>query len=135
MKQAPTLASSCGRRAHIAWQCGRVRVSVTECMTAYQNKGFEEDYTGSTGLHHNPPWAIKSGGRCPHDSREKRPGRDKDIPAFSPRWKTQALFTYSKFNLIEIIPQIFFLDSDNCFQLSFTVNRSHKDKTENKQPQ
>lgn len=38
MKQTPTRASSCGRCAHIAQQCGRGRVSVTECMTAYQNR-------------------------------------------------------------------------------------------------
>lgn len=62
----------------------------------------------STGPHHSPPRATKSGGRCPHDSGERRPVQDEDNPAFGPRWKTQALFTYSKLNLIEIIPQIFF---------------------------
>lgn len=111
MKQTPTRASSCGRRAHVVRRCGRVRVRVTECMTDYQNKGFEEDYTDSTGPHHSPPRATKSGGRCPHDSGERRPVQDEDIPAFGPRWKTQARFTYSKLNLIEIIPQIFFFCS------------------------
>lgn len=104
MKQTPTQASSCGRRTHIVRQCGRVRVSVTECMTAYQNKGFEEDYTDSTGPHHSPPRATKSGGRCPHDNGERRPVQDEDIPAFGSRWKTQApwiwLRSFLRFGLV-----------------------------------